>query len=412
MATPILSILIATRNRVRYCINAIESILDFEYENFELIIQDNSDTSELQKYISNRVIDDRLVYNYTPPPFSSIDNFNEVIALAKGEYLCVIGDDDGVTNEIFTLVEWMKANSIAAVKPNLRVMYLWPDACEILPNFKVDKGNLELQSFTGRVEVFDVKKELIKLLKNGFQDYLDRQLPKLYHGVVSREQLVAIKDNCGNYTGGLSPDIYWVVSLANLIENIVVIDYPITIPGASYSALERSHVKSITKLEDAPHFRERGNYEWSKVIPRFYCAENMWAVSAYRALVDNKMTVEIDKFNLLYLSSLLFIKYEEKQKIITDNFIANSNHWILKKYPRSFIVLNVFKLKLQSNFDRIIRKFKKIFTGGREQIFERMEFRNVDSIKEATELIVETLKSNNISLESVLKSSKFNSGSK
>ena len=411
MSTPILSILIASRNRVQYCINAIETILDFDYENFELIIQDNSDTLELQNYISHRVIDDRLVYNYTPPPFSSIDNFNAVIALAKGEYLCVIGDDDGVTNEIFTLVEWMKANSIAAVKPNLRIMYRWPDACEILPNFKEDKGNLELQSFTGRVEVFDVKKELAKLLNNGFQEYLDRQLPKLYHGIGSREQLVAIKDNCGNYAGGLSPDIYWVVSLANLIEKIVVIDYPITIPGASYSALERSHVKSITKLEDAPHFRARGNYKWSKVIPRFYCAENIWADSAYRALVDNKMTIEMKKFNLLYLSSSLIIKYEEKQRIITDNFIVNSNHWILKKYPSSFIVINAFKLKLQSNFERITRKFKKIFTGGRGQILERMEFRNVNSIQEATGLIVETLKSNNVSLENVLKSSKFNSES-
>ena len=47
---PLLSILIATKNRIPYCIQVIETILEFPDQDFELIIQDNSDSNELSDY--------------------------------------------------------------------------------------------------------------------------------------------------------------------------------------------------------------------------------------------------------------------------------------------------------------------------------------------------------------------------
>lgn len=82
---PMLSIMIATKNRIPYCIHVIETILKFPDQDFELVIQDNSDTLELKEYC-DVITDKRFKYNYTPPPFSSIDNFNKVISLSKGQY--------------------------------------------------------------------------------------------------------------------------------------------------------------------------------------------------------------------------------------------------------------------------------------------------------------------------------------
>ena len=79
---PLLSIIIATKNRVPYCISAIESILSINSDDIELVIQDNTDHLELKEYIESKIIDKRLIYQYTPPPFSSIDNFNSAIELA------------------------------------------------------------------------------------------------------------------------------------------------------------------------------------------------------------------------------------------------------------------------------------------------------------------------------------------
>lgn len=294
MKTPLLSILIATRNRVPYCINVIETILAFEYENFELIIQDNSDILDLQNYISNRAVDHRLVYNYTPPPFSSIDNFNAVISLAKGEYLCLIGDDDAVHPEIFKAVEWAKANKVASIVPTLKAIYRWPDACDD-PQYN---GLLTIGHISGKIKKRSTKNAIMKLMKNGGQGYLNLPFPKLYHGIVRREYMELIKEETGHYVGGLSPDIYIAIGLSKHIHEISEIDYPLTLPGiCGKSAPMDEKRNNYESLEDAPHFRDRGPYQWSPEVPRFYSGTNIWADSALAALRDLNLYSYVQKFN-------------------------------------------------------------------------------------------------------------------
>jgi glycosyltransferase involved in cell wall biosynthesis len=397
---PILSIIVATRNRSKYCIELINTILSFEFKHFELVIHDNSDEDTLGKYISDNLNDLRIVYKHDNSDLSTVHNANKAIELSNGDYLCMIGDDDGINPEIFLLVEWMSQNNIQSAKTSLAIMYRWPDACEILHDYKGHFGNLEIYDFNGAIESCSVKKELNILLETGCQNYLERNLPKLYHGIVSRNKLVEIKSSIGKYTGGLSPDIYWVICLSKLIDKIIFIDYPLTIPGTSIAALDRSHVKEIFELHDAPHFRARGKYEWSNVIPRFYCAENIWADSAYAALVDNKMTSEQSKFNLLYLSSVLFGKYPDKRELIVNNLDLNSNQWIYRKIPVTLLHVNSKILKYKVKLNNVIRKIKKRYY---KPIFYKSEFKNVASIKEATQLVLNTFKEKNISLEDILK---------
>jgi len=299
MTTPILSLLIATRNRAKYCIDAIETILAFEYEKFELIIQDNSETLELQDYIRNRKVDHRLVYNYTPPPFSSIDNFNAVISLAKGEYLCLIGDDDAVHPEIFNAVEWAKAKKIPSITPTLKAIYRWPDACDD----PQDNGLLTIGHISGKIKKRSTKNAIMKLMKNGGQGYLNMPFPKLYHGIVKREYMEKIKKETGNYVGGLSPDIYIAIGLAKHIPEIVEIDYPLTLAGicGKSAPMDEKRTK-YEKLEDAPHFRDRGPYQWSPEVPRFYSSTNIWADSALAAIRDLNLHNYIQKFNKYQLS--------------------------------------------------------------------------------------------------------------
>ena len=52
---PLLSIIIATKNRVQYCINSIEAILNFPENDFELVVQDNTDNYELKDYINSHI---------------------------------------------------------------------------------------------------------------------------------------------------------------------------------------------------------------------------------------------------------------------------------------------------------------------------------------------------------------------
>ena len=54
----LLSIVIPTRNREEYCIHALNHILSFDEQDFELIIQDNSDTTRILDYLKKiRILD-------------------------------------------------------------------------------------------------------------------------------------------------------------------------------------------------------------------------------------------------------------------------------------------------------------------------------------------------------------------
>jgi glycosyltransferase involved in cell wall biosynthesis len=134
-ANPLFSILIATKNRIPFCISAIKLILNSTETDFELVVQDNSDTKELSNYIADNISDRRLIYNYTPPPFSSIDNFNAVLEAATGEFVCLIGDDDGINPDIFKMVRWANVNGLTAIVPSFNSVYHWPDSGILL------KGN-------------------------------------------------------------------------------------------------------------------------------------------------------------------------------------------------------------------------------------------------------------------------------
>lgn len=286
-ARPLLSIVIASKNRVPYAISAIQSILEIADPRLELVIQDNSDSRDLELFTQNEIRDVRLRYRYTPPPFSSIDNFNAAVELATGDYVCVIGDDDGVNPEILEAAAWAKSEDLDSLAIRHRASYLW--AGTIVPATLFTKptgGSLTVSSFQGSIRDTDLEAEMRKLVRNGGVYYLNFDLPKLYHGLVHRRCLETVHARSGAYFGGLSPDIFASLAIACVAKRVAVTDYPLTIPGAcrvSSSVIEGLERHS-TKLEDAPHFRDRGEYRWSPLVPRIYMKETIWVDSAIAAL--------------------------------------------------------------------------------------------------------------------------------
>lgn len=306
-SSPLLSIVIATKNRVPYAISAIESILSIPSEQIELVIQDNSDTLDLKRHVEQHVSDARLKYRYTPPPLSSIGNFNLALELATGEYVCLIGDDDGVNPEILEAAEWAKREGIDSIGGGTKVNYLWSGTGAPSTLFTAVTGErLTIAEFTSRIRMVNVEQQLRKLMRNGGVYYLDFHLPKLYHGLVRRACLEEIRARTGEYLGGLSPDIFASLSIACVAKRVAVTDYPLTIPGAcgaSTSVTEGAIRKHSKKLEDAPHFRSRESYAWSALVPRVYSVETIWTDSGIAALQAMGRTDLIAQLNLSRLAA-------------------------------------------------------------------------------------------------------------
>jgi glycosyltransferase involved in cell wall biosynthesis len=284
---PLLSIVIATRNRIPYAISAIQSILEITDPRLELVMQDNSESRDLETYVYANVCDSRFRYRYTPPPFSMIDNFNAAVELATGEYLCLIGDDDGVNPEIMEAAAWAKSEDLDSLAVRTKAQYLWHGtgvSSTLLT--KVPGGALSVAGFRGSIVNADMEKEMRKLVRNGGSYYMNFNLPKLYHGLMHRRCLKAVHEKTGAYFGGLSPDIFASLSVACIAQHVFVTDYPLTIPGSCPGSGSTYRLTGgfARRLEDTFLWRDRNEYHWCELIPRIFTAETVWADSGVAAL--------------------------------------------------------------------------------------------------------------------------------
>jgi len=321
---PILSILIPTKNREKYALNIVQHILSISDERFQLIIQDNSDTNSLELLLLNYNNDKRLCYFYHKGVLSFVDNFSLGISKCTGEYVTIIGDDDGINPHILEITEWALQNDIKAITPSLPIIYFWPESGVISVK---NGGVLSIRDISCNVNFFETKKEIKKYLENGCHNYLDYNLAKAYHGLVKRSVLEEIKLITGNYIGGLSPDIYLSIAISLLVEKVCVIDYPLTISGIckQSGSSDSATGKHTGELKDAPHFKGHINYEWSSKIPSFYSVETIWGDSALAAINDLKENEFLKYFNDFILSVYCLKSYKEFKLIILENLEKNHN---------------------------------------------------------------------------------------
>jgi glycosyltransferase involved in cell wall biosynthesis len=396
---PLLSIVIPTRNRFKYVKHTIISILSFNYSRIELIIQDNSDNNELSLWIKEHINDSRLKYNYVNSPLSFVANFDIAISLANGDYVCLIGDDDGLNSEITKVVEWMSLVKIDSLSTHISANYVWENSGVPATRFtKTTGGVLTITEIDYKLVQSDLDKQLKLFFLNGCNDYLKFGLPKLYQGIVKRDCLVKVKQLTGNYFGGLSPDIYASICISLVAKKVFVTNYPLIISGVcgeSASIIEGLLKKNSKKVEDAPHLRNRGKYEWSNLVPYVYTVETIWADSAIAAVKAMNAEKLITNFNIAKLSAYCIFYNNGITNQVLSNLTKGLNILGRNKvlgFVEFSIFLAILKTKKIANilyriYNRglIILKLKKV-----------IRFEGVGNIENASKALAQYLCSNKI----------------
>jgi glycosyltransferase involved in cell wall biosynthesis len=350
---PLLSIVIPTRNREEYCIHAIKHILSFDEQDFELIIQDNSDTTRILDYVKKNK-DTRLKYHYTPERINSLINMDYAISLATGKYITMIGDDDTVLPNIFDVVKYANKFGYDSISQKNVVPYFWPNSLEA-----GSSGKLHLNQFSFQKNMPDVNKNLNLFLKNGMIDYLSFDFPKVYHGLVSKNVLDKIKNKTGHYFGGLSPDIYAAMSLSFFTKRFIVIDYPFSVGGICKSSTTAQGITGGHRgeLKTAPHLYKRGNYIWDKRIPRYYSVESIWAESAFKGFIESGNELLLKDFRFPYFVLFAIWRGKGIRKLIIKK-VLNSQEGLFSKiilflntlaYIMPFLVTKILKLIQNKN---------------------------------------------------------------
>jgi len=94
MATPFISVLMTAYNREKYIAQAIESVLESSFKDFELIIVDDCSNDQTVEIARRYKSDPRVQVHMNQKNLGDYPNRNRAASLARGKYLKYLDSDD------------------------------------------------------------------------------------------------------------------------------------------------------------------------------------------------------------------------------------------------------------------------------------------------------------------------------
>lgn len=364
-----LSIVIPTKNRHGYLVDVVRYILSWKSQDFEVVVQDNSDDVSLKHLLAEFSSDIRLRYFHSSGWMSVIDNFNTALSKCEGQIVTMIGDDDGIMPWSIDIARWMIENKVESVLPE-RGEYTWPD---LKGSYNSDYYNSKLRCrdvFTAKVSVLDPVSELNSSLKLGGCTLAD--MPRLYYGFISRKSLDIVKSTTGSYFPGPSPDMANASSCSLIVKNHYKLDFPVFISGSCSSStsglgVKRAHEGDIDTIKHLPKDSKKN---WESSLPLFWSGPTVWAESIIKSVRAMKSEVMLDSFNFSYLYARCFVfnrrLYSEVLKSVLNN--RKNSSWLMILYYYFCIWFLRFKVLLPKLKEKIFHKNSDIVIDNKEII--------------------------------------------
>lgn len=183
----LISIIIPTYNRRHLLNEAVNSVLNQTYNNFELIIVDNHSSDNTEKYCKTLVNNNNKIrYHRNKKNLGMIENWNVGLSLAKGEYVNILMDDDILHHDFLV-------STIKILKNNNNIGFV---CVKIIPAI-IENGETVVQDNTKdayRLHLFSKKNKSVEGLKKYIFRTLKIGLPS---GILFRKQYGIIFDEYG-----------------------------------------------------------------------------------------------------------------------------------------------------------------------------------------------------------------------
>jgi glycosyltransferase involved in cell wall biosynthesis len=222
---PKFSIIVPTKNRSKYLHYTLKSIVEQNFNDFEIVVSDNFSQDET-KEIVDKFKDPRIKYFRTNSELNRTDSWNFGLSKSKGEYVTFIGDDDSFLPNSLGLLDNMLVKYNTDVITWRQLNYSWPD------HLYDEKKNL----INGQSKFLYAKinsKARFKMFYNFYERY--NSLPCIYNSLVHIKYIKKIESisKNNNFFGGIIPDVYSGIVLSRVIQKYLYTYFPFTINGAS-----------------------------------------------------------------------------------------------------------------------------------------------------------------------------------
>jgi glycosyltransferase involved in cell wall biosynthesis len=221
------SVLLPTRNRLEYLRYAVETVRRQDYEDWEIIISDNNSEDDIAGYVAE-LADPRIRYVRTDRFVPVTDNWNNALDLSTGDYVVMLGDDDGLLPGYFTRL-------MAAMQdyPDPDFVYVgalffaYPGVMPDAPDgfLRTDQN----QFFSGDNPRW-LDAQTAKKIARGYLDFRMPVASNMQFSLVSRRAIDAMKAS-GPFFQSPYPDFYATPALFLTSQRILVFPKPFVVIG-------------------------------------------------------------------------------------------------------------------------------------------------------------------------------------
>jgi hypothetical protein len=249
---PFFSFVIPTRNRARYLQFALQSCLEQDFDDYEVVVSDNNsldDTKDIVKRFDNG----KVRYFNTGRDVGLTDNFENGIANARGEYVLLLADDEAYKISALKILKYWIDKTNASVISFGRTPFMFPG----MPRYGLTaqenaSGILALRPFTRKVAWVPSSLALqyaFSLI--AFEEgYYARSFPLSVKSVIRSDVIRSIKNNAGQFQLPPTPDWSSCIMILNAVEKVLMLD-------------EHLHLAGEVPESTGPNFKRKRHLEAS-----------------------------------------------------------------------------------------------------------------------------------------------------
>lgn len=296
-----ISIVIPTRERSQYLRHSVQTALQIDDANVEIVVSDNASSDGTQELI-HEFDDPRLVYVNTGTRMSMRENFEYAFQATTGEYLVFFGDDDGILPRQFKflrqLLETYTPDGLSWIKST----YGWP-----IEGYGKKTGGVRLYGSNcfGPPRPFHGSDNLDKLLTADVANL--RPVPDIYHGCLSRAYMLQTSMDKTTVFDSAIPDVNLTYRSILKDGNFIGVYHPFSINGYSPASTGGGHgaeQKNRSETGSSQVFsRENQTDSLSDVLPH----AGSVALAFFSTLETLRRNHALEKFQPDYLSWYRFI---------------------------------------------------------------------------------------------------------
>lgn len=226
---PKFSVLIPTRNRLKYLKHAVNSVIKQEYEDWEIIISDNDSEEDIQGYVTD-LNNPKVKYFRTTSFIPVTDNWNNALKNSTGDYVIMLGDDDALMKNYFLEVtNLLNQFDDPDFLYSSALLYAYPSVIPEHPDGMLHRwGNAQFLEEKKDPYILD-KMDAYRIVKKsmGFKVLFNFNMQ---FALVARSLILELQKS-GSFYQSPYPDYYAMTALLLKAKKILAVPRPLVIVG-------------------------------------------------------------------------------------------------------------------------------------------------------------------------------------